>query len=78
VPSFYVNWLHAGLFAQGLVANPWGSLPQRELVSAGAQVDFKVVIFTNLESTISFGWATAYEDGDKVGTEFMASLKLLR
>lgn len=77
-PGFYLNWMHWGVFASGLVANPRDRLPQRELVSVGAQVDFKAVIFANLESTISFGYAAAYEHGRRVGHEVLASLKLLR
>lgn len=77
-PSFYANWMHAGLFVQGLTTNPWGSLGRREFLGAGAQVDFKIVIFTNLESTLSLGWAAARENGESRGREAMVSLKILR
>jgi hypothetical protein len=77
-PGFYLNWMNWGVFASGLVANPRDRIPQREFVSVGAQVDFKAVIFANLETTISFGYAQAYEGGRRVGNEVLASLKLLR
>ncbi len=78
-PSFYANWIHPAVFVQGLVADAWDDeRPRRELLSVGAQVDVKVVLFSNLESTVSVGYARAFEDGVRLGGEWMASLKLLR
>jgi hypothetical protein len=77
-PGFYANWMQFSLFSSGIVANFTGDLEQRELGTAGVQVDFKVVMFSNLESTLSFGWASAFEEGHGPEREIMASLKLLR
>jgi hypothetical protein len=40
-------------------------------------VDFRLVIFSALESTLSLGYAAAKEDGRPVDTEFMISLKIM-
>jgi hypothetical protein len=40
-------------------------------------VDFRLVIFSALESTLSFGYAAAWEENRKVQTEFMVSLKIM-
>jgi hypothetical protein len=45
---------------------------------AGAQLDFRLVFFSALESTLSFGCATAVEKREKMTQEFMVSLKILR
>ena len=45
---------------------------------AGAQLDFRLVFFSALESTLSFGYATAVEKHEKMMQEFMVSLKILR
>lgn len=53
------------------------SLGQR-VGDVGAQLDFRLVFFSALESTLSFGYATAVEKGERMTREFMASLKILR
>ena len=47
------------------------------LKNLGAQVDLKVVIFTNLSATLSFGYGYAWGGERPSGTEFMASLKIM-
>jgi hypothetical protein len=76
--SFYTNWMQFSLFASGLVANPYGSLERRELANVGVQVDLKLVLFSNLPSTLSLGYATAFESQMERRGEFMISLALLR
>jgi hypothetical protein len=44
--------------------------------NVGGQVDLRLVIFSALESTLSFGYAAAKEEGHQMDTEFMVSLKL--
>jgi hypothetical protein len=43
----------------------------------GAQLDFKLVLFSNLSSMLSLGWAVALEDGRGPSDEIMLSLKIL-
>ena len=50
---------------------------RRELWSAGAQVDFSMVLFSTLESMFSVGYGRAFDHGSTSG-ELMISLKLLR
>ena len=48
--------------------------------NVGAQVDFKLVMFSVLDATLSFGYANAfdYDNFQSRSDEFMVSLKLLR
>jgi len=76
VPSLYCNWAHLRLFSTGLTTN-FHSLPiRRTLVDAGAQVDFKLVIFSTMSSTFSLGYAGAWEKDSPYRDEFMISLKI--
>ena len=47
------------------------------IYDVGAQLDFSLVMFSNLESTFSVGYATAMQKG-RDSSEVMVSLKLLR
>jgi hypothetical protein len=76
-PSLYCTWARPALFTTGIVADATNHVSQRELVGVGAQVDFRMVIFSGLESMFSMGFAGAFEEGRKPETEFMISLKLL-
>jgi hypothetical protein len=76
--DFYVNWARLSFFSSGLVSDI-GNAPSRNFYAdAGAQLDFKVVMFSTLESTISFGYAVAYDRTHFLGDELVASLKILR
>ncbi|MBP7147582.1 MAG: PD40 domain-containing protein [Acidobacteria bacterium] len=77
-PGLYLNWLHFALFAGGIAAESEGLPGRREVGDAGVQADLKLVMFSSLESTLSLGYARAFEDGRRPGGEWMVSLKLLR
>jgi hypothetical protein len=89
VPGFYLTWARTALFATGLWAEDGvvdGSLGSRApgvardrtLYDAGLQVDLKLVIFSNLDSTLSLGWAVARDDDTgEESDEVMVSLKIL-
>ncbi len=53
---------------------------QHKFYNIGAQLDFKLVLFSVLDGTLSFGYANAFDldMGNKHTDEFMVSLKLLR
>jgi hypothetical protein len=51
---------------------------RRTIGDAGCQLNAKLVLFSSLESTLSFGYASAFERGHAAEDEFMASLKILR
>jgi hypothetical protein len=70
VPSLYTNWARVALFSSGLRTG-------QTIYDIGAQLDFSLVMFSNLESTFSVGYATAMQKG-RDSHEVMVSLKLLR
>lgn len=74
--NLYCNWARFALFSSGIVTNPDEDLYKRELINIGAQLDFKLVIFSLLDSTFSLGYAAAFEKHYKPRKEFMVSLKL--
>ena len=76
-PAMYCTWARPALFTSGVVTNYTSDNFQRELVNVGAQIDFRMVIFSGLPSMFSIGYAAAMEDGRKPETEFMISLKIL-
>ncbi|MEX2116758.1 MAG: hypothetical protein WEB37_07720 [Bacteroidota bacterium] len=75
--SFYSNWSRLSLFAAGLETNIGQSAGQRA-VSAGMQLDFRLVLLSSFESTFSLGYALAAERNHRPSDEFMVSLKILR
>jgi hypothetical protein len=77
VPGFYSNWARLALFSSGLATEIGDDALRRELWSAGAQVDFSMVLFSTLESMFSVGYGRAFDHGSTSG-ELMISLKLLR
>jgi hypothetical protein len=77
MPALYFTWASPALFGGAIVTNLDDSEFRRELYNLGAQVDFKLVIFTNLSTTFSVGYARAFENGQPSSNEFMISLKIL-
>ncbi len=75
--GLYCTWARLALFTGAIVANPQLSSLQRTVANAGAQLDFKLVIFSNLSSTFSLGYALALEKDQRTAREFMISLKIL-
>jgi hypothetical protein len=78
LPGFYCTWARLALFGSALSTNLDASDRQDEIYNAGAQTNFKMVLFSSLEGTLSVGYAQAYREGSKPSDEFMASLKILR
>jgi hypothetical protein len=76
-PSFYANWARVALFSSALVTDVGESDLRQDFYNGGAQLDVSLVMFSNLESTFSVGYARAF-DGDDSSDEVMVSLKLLR
>jgi len=85
-PALYANWLRTALFTAAIRTNIDGDpatepLPQygfrRTLFNVGAQVDFRLVLFSNLSSFLSLGYARAFEEDVKVSDELMISLKVM-
>jgi len=75
--ALYCTWARLALFTGALSANLHATELRREVATAGAQVDFKLVIFSNLSSTLSLGYAFGLEKDQRTAREFMISLKIL-
>jgi hypothetical protein len=77
-PIAYANWVQPVLFTGGLIADSDTASPARKLGNIGGQADLKLVLFSNLESTLSVGYAAAFGVNRTPSREFMISLKILR
>jgi hypothetical protein len=78
VSAFYFTWLRLAFFANALVPNFDSDQRRRTIGDVGCQLNAKLVLFSSLESTLSLGYASAFEKGQIAQDEFMASLKILR
>jgi hypothetical protein len=73
--KLYSNWARLALFTGALGTSPLSD--QRSgYVDGGAQVDFRLVWFSQMKSTLSAGVAGARDNSGNTGTEFMVSLKI--
>ncbi len=77
LPGFYTRWARLALFGGGIVTNLDSEVNRLEAANLGAQLDFNLVVFSALNSYLSFGYAAAFRDGFRPSKEFMVSLKLL-
>lgn len=75
--QLYCTYARAALFATGMLTNLDDTAFRQEVGNVGGQVDFRLVIFSALESTLSIGYAAAKEHGRRMDTEFMISLKIM-
>ncbi|MCX6234331.1 MAG: hypothetical protein NT175_06340 [Bacteroidetes bacterium] len=75
--SFYSTYARFSVFGMGLLADITDDTFRREVYNAGAQVDFELVLFSLIKSTLSFGYARAFQDGYSPSGQWMVSLKLL-
>ena len=75
--NLYSNWMQFMLFSSVLTARDTAT---ENYLNVGSQVDLKIVIFSLLESTLSIGYARAWDTDDfnQPFDEWMISLKLLR
>jgi hypothetical protein len=71
------NWARFSLFSSGLAGNMGLSTDRQLRANLGAQLDFRFVLFSYLNSTLSLGYARATGAQAKRPGEFMISLKLL-
>ena len=73
--KLYANWARLALFTGGLEANP-ASDQRSAYVDGGAQLDLRFVLFSQIKSTFSTGFAAARDRPGHAGTELMFSLKI--
>lgn len=77
IPSFYCNWSRVALFSSAIVTNIDSRTEGQSALNVGGQIDFRLVLFSSLESTFSLGYAIAVENKQRSTREFMISLKIL-
>ncbi|MCW5977693.1 MAG: hypothetical protein KIT09_06430 [Bryobacteraceae bacterium] len=73
----YCNWMRLSLFTSGLASDGTGTGRRAAWGNAGAQLDFRIVPFSFLNSTFSAGYARARATTGQSSGEWMISLKLL-
>ncbi|MDX1480681.1 MAG: hypothetical protein R3315_03340 [Woeseiaceae bacterium] len=76
VPSFFLKHLRPAIFASGLRTN-LGEPAERTVASLGAQLDLEFTLAHRLPMTLSVGYAAGYESGERLGDEWMISLKIM-
>ncbi len=77
VSYLYCNWARLSLFSSGLLTEPVRAVSRTLYGNGGAQLDFRIVPFSFLNSTFSLGYAVARGTRQTRGSEVMVSLKLL-
>jgi hypothetical protein len=73
--KLYSNWARLALFTGALGANP-ASDQRTGYFDGGAQIDFRLVWFSQIKSTFSTGFAAGSDSSGNTGHEFMFSLKI--
>ncbi len=82
-PMLYLKWFRVSIFTMALwtnlqndfIADDPGS--RGEAYNVGGQIDLRIMFFSYLRSTLSFGYAAAKEKDGKTQYETMVSLKIL-
>jgi hypothetical protein len=77
-PGFYGNWVRTSLFLAGLTTDFDLAPIRRTIGDAGAQIDFRFTMLARMDTTLSFGYAAAFEHGAAPRHEAMVSLKVMR
>jgi len=75
VKSLYITYARLSTFGMGLFTNLGNNLPRADYYAAGAQLDFEIVLFSLLKSTLSVGYSNAIKSEFPAG-QWMFSLKL--
>lgn len=77
IPSFYLRWATLSLFTTGLVTDVTDETLRREVANVGAQLDVRLITLSHVESTFSFGYATAWVQGLSPNSALMFSFKIM-
>lgn len=72
----HLAWIKPALFASGLVTNMADADLRRSLLDVGGQVDFRLIVMSQYNLTVSVGYAGAFERHHAPAGEFMVSLKI--
>ncbi len=77
MPSAYLRWANLSLFGSVLTTDFSSGADRRNYRSTGAQIDVRLVTLSNLDSTISFGFAVAAGGSMPYRRASMLSFKIL-
>ena len=75
-PDFNLTWLRPQLFATALWTEP-GVRTSRRYGSLGVQADLRLGVLHWYEMMLSVGYAAGYGGSQRVGSEWMVSLKIM-
>jgi len=76
-PSLYLNWLRPSVFVAGLWADPGNSSLRKDYASVGAQADMHLSVLHWYDMTLSVGYAVGFQGSQRMGNEWMVSLKIM-
>ncbi|MDX1632696.1 MAG: hypothetical protein R3234_12575, partial [Thermoanaerobaculia bacterium] len=70
-PGFYLTWARTALFSTVLGTDPDDDALSETFYDVGIQIDLKLVLFSNLRSTLSLGYARAWDEDDRSSDEVL-------
>jgi WD40-like Beta Propeller Repeat len=73
----YINWARLSAFSSGLFTNLGSPAIRSYYANLGLQLDFRLVLFTYLNTTLSGGYARAIDQNGHTSGEYMISLRIL-
>ncbi len=76
--GFYANWMRSSVFVSGLSTDFDHDPTHRKIADAGAQIDFRFTMLSRLDTTLSFAYAAAFEEGAATRHEAIVSLKVMQ
>jgi len=76
-PAFYGIWIRSALFASAITTDFESDNIRQTFYNIGIQVDFRMQLLSHNRLTFSIGFASAFENRQKISDEFMISLKVL-
>lgn len=83
-PMLYLNWTRASLFTSTIVTNLDDENKRTIYYNIGVQLDTRISLFSHLRSTLSVGYALAYEKRtvppgwNRFTPEYMVSIQILQ
>ncbi len=76
LPTCYASWAGATLFTGFLATNMDHAPERQEWADVGAQMDVRFVVMSNMNFTLSFGYARAFQKHGSPADEWMVSLRI--
>jgi hypothetical protein len=75
--GLHLTWLRPAIFATGLWTELGNSSLRQNYANLGAQADLRFSILHWYEMTLSAGYAVGFRGGQRAGSEWMISLKIM-